>query len=171
MLLSLLSMILAASCPISPDGCPDYESQRAAEVDDSLTYIQDSLDDVAELAEEIHDSATVATDRGLLHLLNDGSAYLETSAGHYATDTWTRRRDGTYILRIAAAECYGSTMDDMETCNDLPRDSVLILRPVRKSVAEIGAPVLVALASRNPATEPERATTCYVGLDCPEDRN
>ena len=170
MILSLISLLLSASCPLSPDGCPDYESQRAAEIDDSLTYVQDSLDDVAELAEEIHDSATVATNRGLLHLLNDGSAYLETSIGHYDADTWTRRRDGSYVLRVAAAECYDSTTDDMETCNDLPRDSIMILRPARKSVAEIGAPALVALSSRNTTTEPERATTCYIGLDCPEDR-
>ena len=95
MILPLLSMILAGVCVPTSYGCPDYESQRAAEIDDSLTYIQDSLD-AAELAEGMCNN----------HSLNMPSA-----------------------------------------------------------------PLLVVLTSRNTATEPERATTCYIDLDCPEDRN
>ena len=88
MILSLLSLILAGACVPTSYGCPDYESQRAAE-------LQDSLDDAR------------------------------------------------------------------------PADA---LHSVTRPLSPLPAPTLVALTTRNAATEPERATTCYIGLDCPEDR-
>ena len=99
MILSLLSLILVGACVPTSYGCPDYESQRAAE-------LQDSLDDVAELQDSLDDAR--------------------------------------------------------------PADA---LHSATRPLSPLPTPTLVALSPRNVSTEPERATTCYVGLDCPEDRN
>lgn len=139
-MIALLSLMLSLHadvvCP--PMGCPDYESQRAAEIDDSLTYIQDSLDDVREAAETCWDSTTYAS-----------RACDAADSLRYVADS---------LRAIAGATVAADPMSSIATDPSA----------VAHSLALPAEPALVSVATRGNVSEPDRATTCYVGLDCPE---
>ena len=155
MILPLLSSILAGACAPTSYGCPDYESQRAAEVQDSLDdaeYNQTTADSLRYLADSLRATAgaTVAADP------MQAIAPVPYAVAHCPE----------YAARAASLDSAADLLDPpaqpipwTSTCGSSARS--LVLPPV---------PPLVALASRNTATEPERATTCYIGLDCPEVR-
>ena len=157
MILPLLSMILAGVCVPTSYGCPDYESQRAAEVQDSLDDVADSLrylaDSLRYLADSLHATAgaTVAADP------------VQT----IATIPYAVARCPEYVARAASLDSLADLMDPPAH----PIHWTSTCGAPAHSLAMPSAPLFVALTTRNAATEPERATTCYIGLDCLEDRN
>ena len=56
---------------------------------------------------------------------------------------------------------------DRLECGGIPSDSARTLSTVRPP-SVLPTPSLVQVATRGNVTEPARATTCYLDLDCPE---
>lgn len=173
MILPLLSLMLSLHsdvvCP--PSGCPDYESQRAAEIDDSLTYIQDSLDTASiRLAVElVLDPAAVLADS--LYYVADslraiaGATVAAEPMSSIPTDPSAVAHCPEYVARAAQLDALANYIDPNLP---IPTDWHSECRPAAHSLARPAEPALVSVATRGNVSEPERATTCYVGLDCPE---
>ena len=156
MILPLLSMILAGACVPTSYGCPDYESQRAAEV-------QDSLDDVAEYNQTTADSLRYLADS---LRATAGATVAAAPMQAIAPVPYAVAHCPEYAARAASLDSLADLMDPPAHPTPLAATCEVPAHPLVMP----SAPPLVVLASRNTATEPERATTCYIGLDCPEVR-
>jgi hypothetical protein len=143
----------------STRGLPDLEAQRAI-------YVEDSLSDAPELA----DSASLTVDAGdTLHLMQDGQTVLiRLDRISHEDGQIVARTDSTLTIRLDGCEHWTGTYVD--ACSDLPSDSIRTvrvpnIRPLAMRAPSAAAPVQLA---RLEIAEPARASTCYVGLDCPE---
>ena len=101
---------------------------------------------------------------GLLHYAADslravaGATVAADPVDGIQPDSYAVAHCAEYVARAAALDSLAGDAGNgwTSTC---PSTHSLRLAPM---------PDVVALAARSIATEPARATTCYLGLDCPE---
>ena len=137
-------------------GLPDFEAQRAI-------YLEDSLADVVEL--DSPDSVACST---AIDTVDDpGSDVSLLSACHVLDPSDWPWASVQAVDDSAAAHVRALLSDSAE----LPTESVRRLHEMESIVRPLSVlptPAIVQVATRGNVAEPARATTCYLGLDCPE---
>jgi hypothetical protein len=140
----------------STRGLPDFEAQRAI-------YLEDSLTDVVEL--DSPDSVACST---AIDTVDDPGSDVSLLSACHVFDPSDWPWASVQAVNDSAADHVRALLADSA---ELPTESVRRLHEMESIVRPLSVlppPAIVQVATRGNVTEPARATTCYLGLDCPE---